>query len=333
MTPFDLSSLFTQWQFAPVVTAGLIITGGGYLIGVRSVNRRHPRGRWPLARSAAFFGGLLVVALATESSIGYYDDVLFSMHMVQHLALIMVAPPLLVLGRPVTLALHATRNPWHRRIRSVVRSLPVSVASNPVVAFVVYVSVIVGTHLTSFMQLVLTHPLVHDAEHLVYLLAGYLFFLPLLGSEPTRWRLSYPGRFLLLALAMPVDTFVGVVLTQATHEPWPAYLHNRPVWAGSALADLHAGGAVMWVGGDAVMFVLIFGTLLAFLADKRDPGTAGVWLEGVRRQTLAAHASGVGVRPAPARRHGTVDDNDADLAAYNAYLAALSRGRTGASGG
>lgn len=318
---------FTQWEFAPLVTALLAVLAVLYLVGVVRVRRAHPARPWPLLRTGAFLAGLVVVAVATQSSIAAYDDVLFSMHMVQHLLLIMVAPVLLVAGRPVMLLLHASRNPLHRWTKQVIRSRIVSALTFPPFAAVLYAVVIIGTHLTSFMDVVLRHESVHDAEHVLYLVSGYLYFLPLLGSEPIRWRMSFPGRFLLLALSMPVDTFVGVVLLQSTSELFPAYLHTGRTWGPSPLDDLHNGGAVMWVGGDGLMFVVMLCLFIAFLRDRGAQRSMGPWLEGARRQALVDHAVEVGVAaPAPAarrRRNATVDDDD-HLAAYNAYLQRLA---------
>ena len=72
---------------------------------------------------------------------------------------------------------------------------------------VAYAATIAGTHLTSFMNLVLTNELAHNAEHALFIVVGYLYLLPLIGSEPIRWRLSYPGSSFRLLIAMPVDAF------------------------------------------------------------------------------------------------------------------------------
>jgi cytochrome c oxidase assembly factor CtaG len=276
-------------------------------------------------RSLSFFGGLATIVLATQSSIGAYDDVLFSVHMVQHLMLIMVAPPLLVVGRPVTLLLHASRNPLHTWTKAVIRSRVVTALTCPPVAAVLYAATIVGTHLTGFMNLTLQHENVHDAEHVLYLVVGYLYFLPLLGSEPIRWKMSFPTRFLLLALSMPVDTFVGVVILQANHELFPAYGRTGRTWGPSLLSDLHLGGAIMWVGGDAIMFLLVLCVFVVFLRDKRAHGSMGDWLEGARSQALQDNLAMAG-GSAPVRsnlRRGQTVDDDEHLAAYNDYLARL----------
>ena len=95
------------------------------------VRRRHPARPWPLYRTALFLGGLAVVVIATQSGIGSYDDVLFWDHMVQHLLLLMVAPPLLVVGQPATLLLHASRNPLHTWAKKLLRSRVVAAITWP----------------------------------------------------------------------------------------------------------------------------------------------------------------------------------------------------------
>ena len=322
LPPFSWTEAITLWQFAPVVTAAVALFAGLYLWGVVRVARRHPARPWPLGRTAAFLGGLLVVVLATESGIGTYDDTLFWVHMIQHLMLIMIAPPLLVVGQPVTLLMHASRNPLHTWVKRIVRSGPVAWLTFPAFGVVAYAATIVGTHLTGFMNLVEAHPLVHDGEHVLYLVVGYLYFLPLIGREPIRWKVSYPMRLFLLFIVMPVDAFTGVVLGSASTDPF-APMEPRS-WGPSALDDVHMGGAVMWIGGAGIMFVMIMVTFFAWSRETRPSGGMG-WLESARRATLAEHiGTGAGSAGAPvAVRDGSVDD-DEHLAAYNAYLARLN---------
>ena len=249
LPPFSLAEVATRWQFAPVVTGFVVVAAGLYLWGVLRVRRRHPARPWPLWRTTLFLGGLAVIVIATQSGIGSYDDVLFYDHMIQHLLLLMVAPPLLVVGQPATLLLHASRNPLHTWAKKVLRSRVLAAITWPPFGVALYVSVIVGTHLTGFMNLVESNGTVHDGEHVLYLAAGYLYFLPLIGREPIRWRVSYPTRIFLLFIAMPVDAFTGLILGSESSNPFPALAQQRPSWAPSALNDVHTGGAVMWVGG------------------------------------------------------------------------------------
>src|SRR5579875_3474105 len=179
--PLDAGDVLAIWQFAPVVSAGLIAAAAGYLLCAWRAGRRHPARPWPAGRTLAFLLGLAVIAVATQSSIGAYDDVLFSAHMIQHVLLIMVAPPLLVFGRPVTLLLHASRNPLHTWVKRIIRSRAATVLTWPPGATALYCAVVAGTHLTPFMNLVVENDTVHNAEHALYLVTGYLYFLPLVG--------------------------------------------------------------------------------------------------------------------------------------------------------
>jgi len=284
------------------------------------VRRRHPARPWPWYRTALFLGGLAVIVIATQSGIGRYDDVLFWDHMIQHLLLLMVAPPLLVVGQPFTLLLHASRNPLHTWAKRVMRSRVVSFLTWPPFGLAAYVVAIVGTHLTGLTGLILRDPVLHAAEHVLYLVVGYLFFLPLLGQEPIRWKISYPIRVLVLVLAMPVDTFTGLVLGYAGAGTYTA--GPRPPGSPGPVEDVHWAGAVMWIGGDAIMLAFIMLVVFMWSRDDRASAISSGWLEAARKSRfdeVVAPASPEGVRPG---RGGI--DNDEHLAAYNAYLAKLN---------
>ena len=315
---FGWQAVLTQWEFAPVVTAAVLVAGALYLWGAWRVGRRHPARPWPWWRTGLFLAGLAVVVIATQSGIGVYDDVLFWDHMVQHLLLIMVAPPLLVVGEPFTLLLHASRNPLHSWAKRVIRSRVVSFLTWPPFGLVAYIVTIVGTHLTSLTGQILRNPLLHDLEHVLYLVVGYLFFRPLLGREPIRWRISYPIRILVLFLAMPVDTFTGLVLgytTSGTYTEGP-----RPPGAPGPVQDVQWAGAIMWIAGDAIMFALMLLVLLAWSRERRASWGMSGWLEAARKSRFDEVVAPGG--PAVARAGRGIDD-DEHLAAYNAYLARL----------
>jgi putative copper resistance protein D len=124
---------------------------------------------------------------------------------------------------------------------------------HPGVAFVLYAVVIPVTHLTVWYNYTLEHESVHNAEHLVFLLIGYLFWRQVFGSDPNAYRMHPILQFGYLFLAIPIDTFTGLSLDQAVHEMFPAYLSLHRTWGPSLLDDLHMGGVIMWVGGDTLM--------------------------------------------------------------------------------
>jgi putative copper resistance protein D len=345
LPPFGWSAVLTQWQFAPVVTGLTAVFAALYGWGVIRVARRHPARPWPLWRTGMFAGGLAVIVIATQSGVGAYDDVLFWDHMVQHLMLLMVAPPLLIAGQPMTLLMHASRNPVHRWTKRALRSRVASFLTWPVFGAVAYTGAVVAAHLTSLATLVETDETLHNLEHAAFLVIGYLFFLPILGREPIRWRLSYPMRFIILVLIMPVDTFTGLVLGYGGAGTPGVPGGPRPAWAPAPLADLHAGGAVMWIGGDGIMFGLMMLIYVMWSLDDRDVAASHGWLERARKASMAslvathqpagAGAAGAQAGPEPdgvAAGHwaerGGIDD-DEHLAAYNAFLARLNQRHSG----
>jgi putative copper resistance protein D len=314
LPPLTTATALQVWQFAPEVSTALLLLAAGYLGGMRRVRKRHPARPWPAGRTIAFFTGLAVIALATQSSIGAYDDVLFSVHMVQHILLIMVAPPLLVLGRPVTLALHAYGQPVHGWIKTAVRSRLVTALTWPPAIAVAYCAVVAGTHLTPLMNLVEQYPALHDGEHVLYLVTGYLFFLPIIGSEPIKWRIPAVGRLLMLLAVMPADTLTGLVLMLVPHELFPVYAHTWRTWGPSPLADLHDGGIIMWVGSDSVMTILALVMCVLLFRDARPSSLLGPWVEGIRRTGVRRRITTAGL----ALPQGDDVDDSAHLAAYNA---------------
>lgn len=311
---------FTEWQLHPTsaVVAGLMLAG--YLAAVVVVRRRG--GSWRPARTAWWWVGIALLVLSTQGSLAVYSDPLFTMHMVQHLALIMIVPLALLWARPLDLAVEL----GGPRVAGWLRSGPVAVLTHPLVALGLYAAAIAGTHLTDFMDAMMRHPWLHGLESAVYVVAGLLFFAPLVTDSPLRWQLSSPMRMMVLVLAMPVDTFTGVILGQDTSYPWPAMAAMHPMWASSLLDDLHAGGAVMWIGGDAVMAVLmgVAAATWARIAGTGETSELGGWLSAARVNYQQARFG----EPASAAAEVVLPrtgDSDEDLADYNAYLARLNR--------
>lgn len=240
------------------VDFGSVLIGIGavvYAVGAWRVGRVYPTDRWSARRSFAFYAGLAVTFVAVQSVVGVYDGVLFYDHMIQHLLLIMVAAPLFAMGAPVELLRRATTGHAGRVVARALDSKVAEFVGHPIVDFALYAVTIPVAHLTSFYNDALTHQSVHDVEHLVFLGVGYLFWRHVVAIEPSRHRLHPGARLLYLALAVPVDTFTGLALASATHEMFPAYEQLRRTWGPSLVADLHLGGAIMWVGGDAFMAV------------------------------------------------------------------------------
>ncbi len=256
--------LATQFPFVPtsMVLGALAL----YLWGVRRANERRPRHPWSSGKTAAFIGGLAATSLAIFSFVGVYDNELFWDHMVQHLLLIMVAAPLFALASPLELAWRATTGTAHLVVTEALRSRLAKVLGHPGVAFVLYAVVIPLTHLTVWFNYTLVHAPVHNAEHLVFLGVGYLFWRQIFGSDPNAYRLHPALQFAILFMAIPIDTFAGLSLDQTTREIFPAYVAIHPGWNLARLTgDLHIGGVIMWVGGDTLMLWPMIPAALAWM--------------------------------------------------------------------
>jgi len=169
--------------------------------------------------------------------------------------LIMVAAPLFAMGAPIELLERSTAGKLHRAIKRGLGSTIAEVVAHPIVDFGLYAILIPVAHLTSFYNYTLTHEQAHDAEHLMFLVIGYLFWRHVVGIEPTRHPMHPGVRLLYLAMAVPVDTFTGLALASATQELFPAYKAIPRLWGPSLVQDLHIGGVVMWVGGDSLMLL------------------------------------------------------------------------------
>jgi cytochrome c oxidase assembly factor CtaG len=246
------SQLFTtQFEFVPV--AMIVIALGLYLWGVRRNNALHPRHRWPVGKTIAWVGALFTTGIAIFSFIGVYDGELFWDHMIQHLVLIMVAAPLYAVASPLRLAFSSTSGTAHIVVTEALRSRVAKFLGNPIVAFILYAVVIPISHLTVWYNYTLTQESVHNAEHLVFLLVGYLFWRQIFGNDPNAHRLHPALQFFYLFMAIPIDTFTGLSLAGASHELFPAYFATHRTWGPSYITDLHVGGDIMWVVGDTLM--------------------------------------------------------------------------------
>ena len=231
----------------------IVVALGLYLWGVRRNNALHPRHRWPVGKTIAWVGALFTTGIAIFSFVGVYDGELFWDHMVQHLILIMVAAPLFAVASPLRLAFSSTSGTAHIVVTEVLRSRVAKFLGNPIVAFILYAVVIPISHLTVWYNYTLTQESVHNAEHLAFLLVGYLFWRQIFGNDPNAHRLHPALQFFYLFMAIPIDTFTGLSLAGASHELFPAYFATHRTWGPSYITDLHVGGDIMWVVGDTLM--------------------------------------------------------------------------------
>ena len=261
--PPDPLNLAFGWTPEPAVLLPLLAAAAGWLRLVGRIDRAHPANPVPRRRSVAFLAGLGVIAVALMSGIDAYDTTLFSVHMVQHLLLTLVAAPLIALGAPITTLLRAATPDVRRRvILPILHSRVMRVLSFPVVSWLAFAAVMWGTHFSPLFDLSLEQPLVHDLEHALYLGAGLLFWWPAVGLDPSPWRMPHPVRAMYVFLQMPQNTFLAVAILGSSV---PLYAHYATLvrsWGPSALEDQQQAGGLMWIGGD-VLFLAAMAAILA----------------------------------------------------------------------
>ncbi|MGH3499422.1 MAG: cytochrome c oxidase assembly protein [Nocardioidaceae bacterium] len=324
MAPLTWHTFLTTWHANTWWNLVIVVVLAAYVAGLVVARRKGERGvrAW---RATLFLVGLAVLVVSLNSAIEGYGHELFWMHMVQHLLLIMVVPALLVVGQPLRLLVQVTGGSERSPVQRGLLSRASDLLFHPLTGLAIYTIIIVGTHLTSFMQQMLTHMWLHQSEHVLYLLGGFVFLVPLLGNEPIRWRLPYPVRMLLLFVAMAPDTIVGIVLLQTEHEPFPAYAEMHRMWGPSLVKDIQTGGGIMWAIGDGIMMCFLVGVIVAWLANSSSNATAGSWLEGVRRSTLSENLAHAGGDASSISETDDLDEDEAALAAYNKMLRGLNQ--------
>jgi putative membrane protein len=250
-----------RWTFDPLPLVAILGAGTAYLWATRRIRRAHPANPQPPYRAWLFFGGLAALGIALLSPIEAYEGSLFSVHMIQHMLLELVAAPLLLAGAPITLALRVARPSVRRWLLIVLQSRVVHVISFPVVAWVLFAAVNWGWHFSVLYDQALENQALHHLQHAIFLGAALLFWWPVVGADPSPWRLPHPVRLLYLFLAMPQNSFLGVALMSAPTVLYPHYVTNLRDWGLSPLDDQALGGVMMWVVGDlcflAAMMVVV----------------------------------------------------------------------------
>ncbi|MBV8218548.1 MAG: cytochrome c oxidase assembly protein [Solirubrobacterales bacterium] len=256
------SLLATHWTLSASVVAP---AAGATLLYGLAARGRH----WPALRTASFLAGIGVVLVALQSGIDTYDAQLLSDHMVQHLLLLVVAPPLLLGGRPVILALRALPPVPRRRFA---KALDLGRRfTGPIASLALFTAVILLTHLPSFYDATLRHPALHDLEHALYIVAGVLMWSPLLDGDPVpRHRLGGIGKLVYLIVAMMPMALIGAYLNRHATLVYPPYGPPARTFGISALYDQAQAGAIMWVAGGVIMTAVgLWAAVAAMVAEER----------------------------------------------------------------
>ncbi len=285
-----------------LVVAGAMV--GLYLAGLVRLRRRGDR--WPVARTVFWLLGCAVLVFLTSGGPGVYGRLSFSLHMVQHMALMIIVPLLLVFGAPVTLALRALRARTdgslgpREVLLAAVHSRLLRVLGHPIVATALFTGGLVAFYYTQLIDLAMFTHVGHVLMTAHFLLSGYLFVWALVGLDPGPERPPYPLRLVLLLMMLGFHAFFGISLMSSGQLLAPDWWHALGLTDDAALlADQQRGGAIAWGTGDIPSLLIGVALIISW----------------VRSDTHEAR-----------RRDRKADrDGDADLRAYNEQLAALAR--------
>jgi len=308
--PLTAASIAFDWYPSVLFCTAAIALVGAYVAGV--VRLRHRGDAWPWYRTALWIAGWAVVVITTSSGLSKYGMVLFSAHMVQHMALNMLAPILLVLAAPVTLALRALRpdraggpREW---LLAAVHSRWSRFVSRPLVALFIYLTSLYLMYFTGMFEWAMRSHFGHLFMTAHFLAAGSLFFWVIIGPDPKPRPLSYPAKVLLYFVSIVFHAIFGLTLMMGTNliaVDW--YTQIALPWAGDLLADQRAGGGIAWAFGEIPSLIIIVVLIAQWTRSEER--------EGRRLDRIAERAAASG-RP---------EDDPHEV--YNAYLASLDQER------
>lgn len=296
-------------QPLPLLPLIVLILLALYSCGVIVLHRRGVR--WPIARIVWWLLGLGTVLLVTATGIEGYGMELFSIHMIQHMALSMLAPVFLVLGAPVTLLLRTLPagsgrlGSARRGILWLLHSRGAAFLMHPAVTFALFIMSLYGLYFTPAFDALMGTWWGHNLMLMHFLIIGFLYFWGIIGVDPsprnpTRGLRHVAGPVLpVLELAgtAPFHAFFGVVVMMSTALMVRFYAMPIPGWHVAPLADQAAGGGIAW-GFTELPTLLVLGALVV------------KWQKSDQRATRAAE-----------RR--AARDGDTELVDYNAYLQSL----------
>lgn len=242
---------WTHFDVHMSVLIGCLAIAGFYAWALRRRAREVPTE--PAARPAqiiSFAAGLLVMFVSLNGPIHELSDYfLFSAHMVQHLMLTLIMPPLLLLGTPVWLLRAAIQKPGVTAIARAVTS--------PLVAFGLYNVVFAGWHIPQFYNAALENHNLHIVQHLMFIGAAMLVWWPVVEPLPELERMTSPVRMLyLFALGIPMSV-VSALITLSESVLYAWYEAAPRVFSLTALDDQQMGGLIMWVPGMMVYWIAI----------------------------------------------------------------------------
>lgn len=257
--PPEIQAVFDDWSPPVFLTILTLLSAIVYIRGWFAIRKTRPE-QFPDWRLASFLGGLAVLWLSIGSPMDGFADALLSAHMVEHLLLMSVVPPLILLGAPqvpmlrglprvVTVNLLGPLFRW-RSLRKLGHFL-----TKPAVAWITMNVLFLGWHVPGAYDFALEHERWHDFEHLCFLGSSILFWWPLIRPWPTSAR--YPGWLMLpyLVGADIVNTALSAFLAFCDRPVYSYYVTEPNTFHVSPLADQVVGGVIMWVVGSLFFLV------------------------------------------------------------------------------
>ena len=274
----------TQWTVHPSTVVGLAALGALYFWRARVAERdaaarggtarprTGPAGDVPsVAQRAAFLAALLVVFVSLNGPLHDLSDYyLFSGHMVQHLLLTLVMPPLLVYSVPGGMLRPALRRP---AVYAVARRL-----TRPIACFLIFNLVVAVWHLPPVYNLAMRYHPVHIAQHLMFMASAVIMWWPYLSPLPELPRLAYPGQMLYSFLMSLPMSIVAIYVAMADHVLYPAYSSAPRILGMSPLEDQQLGGLIMWIPGGLFFYVVMSFVFFKWAARQED-STAGAQVD------------------------------------------------------
>jgi putative membrane protein len=260
-TPADL---WAHWNTNPLLLGALLIP----LLLFKRGSGTYPLLNW---RKLAFIAGIAILMLALISPLDALSGALFSAHMIQHLLLILIAAPLLILSRPLAPFLRALPASWARTpgiliqkpfIQRIWRQL-----SSNTTALFLHILALWLWHLPALYSLALLNPVVHALEHASFFLTAALFWWAIYRSN------DYAPRVLSVFIVMMASSLLGALMTFATQPWYPEHEPYTSAWGLNALEDQQLAGLFMWIP-PGFIYVLIAAFILA------------AWINSVERKTL-----------------------------------------------
>lgn len=253
--------LSLAWHLDAWIVAGLFLSAWLYGAGVQRLwHEARANAGIPRWRAGLYCAGLASLIVALLSPVDTLGEELFSMHMVQHELMMLIAAPLLVAGRPLAAFIWAFPLNWRKRIGRAVRQGAVQrtwgVLVQPSVAWLLHALILWAWHFPALFQAGLANEDVHTLQHLSFLVSALLFWSSLVG--PSRMR---QGSAVLYVLTTAIHTgILGALLTFSPRVWYPVYAGRTEAWGLTALEDQQLGGLIMWVPAGFVFVIagLIF---------------------------------------------------------------------------